>query len=85
MSSLPPVAGAKIDLLKCVEATRSCEASLLAEELLDARTLGDLARRARGIAHRLREIEGNAVATKFWKDAKAVLVTRGQFLVAGGG
>ena len=72
---MPPVAGAKLALLKCVDGTGCCEAPLLAEELLDARTLGDLARRVRAIACRLRDVEGNAVAEAFWNDAKTILLS----------
>ena len=68
------VAAAKISLLKCVDATGSCEATLLAEELLDARTLRELAMRAREIAYRLREVDGERVSATFWRDAKAVLL-----------
>ena len=71
---LPPVAGAKIELLKRLEASGSCETSLLAEELLEARTLRELAMRARDIAYRLRDVDGNAIAEKFWNDSKKVLV-----------
>ncbi|MEP7068109.1 MAG: hypothetical protein ABI789_02665 [Usitatibacter sp.] len=71
---LPPVAGAKIELLKRLEASGSCEAALLADELLDARTLRELAVRAREIAYRLRDVDGNAIAEKFWAEAKKILV-----------
>ncbi|HUP29010.1 MAG TPA: hypothetical protein VM122_02465 [Usitatibacter sp.] len=77
--ALPPVAGAKIELLRCVEATGSCGSSLLAEELLDARTLRELAMRAREIAYQLQEMHGDRMANRFWNDAKAILlVWRGQ-------
>jgi hypothetical protein len=72
---LPPVAGAKIELLRRLEASGSCEASLLADELLDARTLRELALRAREIAYRLRDVDGNAIAERFWNEAKQILVT----------
>jgi hypothetical protein len=71
---LPPVAGAKIELLRRLEASGSCEAALLADELLDARTLRELAVRAREIAYRLRDVDGNAIAERFWSEAKQVLV-----------
>ena len=73
-AELPPVAGAKIQLLKRLEASGSCEAALLADELLDARTLRELAMRAREIAYRLRDADSNAIAEKFWNDAKAILL-----------
>ena len=71
---LPPVAGAKIELLKRLEASGSCEATLLAEELLEARTLRELAVRAREIAYRLRDVDGNAIAEGFWAEAKKILI-----------
>jgi hypothetical protein len=73
---LQPVAGAKIELLKQLEASGSCEAALLADELLDARTLRELAMRAREIAYRLRDVDGNAIAEAFWNQAKKILVAR---------
>jgi hypothetical protein len=73
---LQPVAGAKIELLKQLEASGSCEATLLADELLDARTLRELALRAREIAYRLRDADGNAIAEAFWNQAKRILLAR---------
>ena len=73
-SRLPPVAGAKVDLLKCLERSGACEAPLLAEELLEPRTLRELALRAREISHRIREVDGPAMSKRFWKDAKAILL-----------
>lgn len=73
---LQPVAGAKIELLKQLEASGSCEAALLADDLLDARTLRELALRAREIAYRLRDVDGNAIAEAFWSQAKKILVAR---------
>jgi DNA-binding transcriptional ArsR family regulator len=73
---LQPVARAKIDLLKELEASGSCDATLLADDLLDARTLRELALRAREIAYRLRDADGNAVAEAFWTQAKKILLAR---------
>jgi hypothetical protein len=73
---LQPVAGAKIELLKQLEASGSCEATLLADDLLDARTLRELAMRAREIAYRLRDADGNAIAEAFWNQAKKILLAR---------
>jgi hypothetical protein len=73
---LQPVASAKIELLKQLEASGSCEAALLADELLDARTLRELAIRAREIAYRLRDADGNAIAEAFWGQAKKILLAR---------
>jgi hypothetical protein len=74
MAGMPPVAGAKIQLLRRLEESGSCEAVLLAEELLEARTLKDLAHRAHGIAIRLRETDGAPCAEAFWNASKAVLL-----------
>ncbi len=68
------VARAKIELLQRLESTGSFEAKLLADELLGARTLRDLAERARDIASQLRVSDGNAVADPFWNEAKQVLI-----------
>jgi hypothetical protein len=68
------VARAKIELLRRLEASGSFEASLLADELLGARTLRELAERSRAIALRLRESDGDSVADPFWNEAKAILL-----------
>ena len=68
------VARAKIELLRRLEASGSFEASLLADDLLHARTLRELAERARAIALRLRESDGDSVAEPFWNEAKAILL-----------
>jgi len=74
LPDLPPVAGAKIQLLQRLEASGSSEAMLLADDLLDARTLRELAQRARDIAVRLREADGVRVAEAFWENAKGILL-----------
>jgi hypothetical protein len=74
LPDLPPVAGAKIQLLQRLEASGSSEAMLLADELLDARTLRELAERARDIAQRLQDADGRKVAETFWETAKAILL-----------
>ena len=74
-SRLPPVAGAKLDLLKCLEESGACEASLLAEELLEPRTLRELALRTHEISHRIREVDGHPLAKVFWRKAKAILLS----------
>ena len=65
---------AKIELLRELQASGSFEASLLSDDLLDCRTLRELAERAQVIAQQLRETEGSAVAEPFWTDAKAILL-----------
>jgi hypothetical protein len=75
LPDLPPVAGAKIQLLKRLEASGSSEATLLADELLSARTLRELAERARDIARRIQEADGRGPGETFWNDAKDILTT----------
>ena len=74
MAQLPPVAGAKIQLMKWIESSGSTEAMLCADELLEARTLRELAERAREIALRMQEIDGRRLAECFWDAAKRILV-----------
>jgi hypothetical protein len=81
--SLTPLAGAKIQLLQSLEASGSSEATLMADELLDARTLHELAARARDISLRLRESDGRKLAETFWSQAKEIL-TRWRDLAASG-
>jgi len=75
-SSITPqaVARAKIELLRRLEASGSFDAVLVADDLLQARTLKDLAERSRTITMRLRESDGDKVAGPFWNDAKQILV-----------
>ena len=68
------VARAKIELLRRLQASGSFEASLLADDLLDARSLRELAERARMITLRLRESDGESVAEPFWNEAKEILL-----------
>jgi hypothetical protein len=68
------VARAKIELLRRLEASGSFDAVLLADDLLEARTLKDLAERSRTITLRLRESDGDKVAGPFWNDAKQILI-----------
>jgi hypothetical protein len=74
MANLPPVAGAKIQLMKWIESSGSSEAMLCADELLEARTLRELAERAREIALRIQEVDGGRLADCFWQAAKRILV-----------
>ena len=71
---MTPVAGAKIQLLRRLEATGSCEAVFLAEDLLQARTLKDLAQLAHEIAMKLQEVDGPRCADAFWSEAKQILL-----------
>ncbi len=71
---MTPVAGAKIQLLRRLEASGSCEAVFLAEDLLQARTLKDLAQLAHEIATKLQEVDGPRCADAFWNEAKQILL-----------
>ena len=71
---LPPLPGAKIQLLEWLEKSGSCEAIFLADELLEARTLRELAERVHGIAMRLQEVDGHRIADPFWAGAKEILL-----------
>jgi hypothetical protein len=74
LPDLPRVARAKIELLRRLEMSGSAEATLLADELLDARSLHELAARARDISLRLAESDGRKLAETFWEQAKGILV-----------
>lgn len=65
---------AKIQLLDWLKASGSWEAVLLSDELLDARTLRELAVRAHTIVLRLQEVNEWRVAGTFWEAAKDILV-----------
>jgi hypothetical protein len=65
---------AKIELLRSLQASGSFEAALLSDDLLDCRTLRDLAERARLIAQQLRETEGDGIADPFWSQATEILL-----------
>ena len=73
-SRLSPVAAAKRDLVKCLEEFGVCEASLLAQELLEPDTLRELALRARDVSRRIRETDGHVAGKAFWRKAKTILL-----------
>ena len=68
------VPGAKIQLLDWLKASGSWEAILLSDELLEARTLRELAERAHDIVLRLQEVNEWHVAASFWEAAKDILI-----------
>ena len=68
------VARAKIELLRRLEASGSFEAVLVADDLLHARTLKELAERAHTITQHLRACEGDDIADSFWGEAKQILM-----------
>ena len=70
---LPPLVAAKMQLLLRLESTRSDEIDLLGAELLEAKTLRDLAFTAKSVTNRLAMSVGVERSQQFWKDAKEIL------------
>ena len=70
---LPPIVAAKMQLLLRLESTQSDEIDLLGSELLDAKTLRDLAFTAKAVTNRLAMSVGTERSQKFWADAKEIL------------
>ena len=70
---LPPLVAAKMQLLLRLESTKSDEIDLLGAELLEARTLRDLAFTAKSVTNRLAMSVGVERSQQFWKDAKEIL------------
>ena len=74
LPDLPPVAAAKIQLLKRLEASGVRNARQFAAELLAARTLRELAERSRELAIRLQSAGSLEAGEDFWSHAKDVLL-----------
>ena len=70
---LPPLVAAKMQLLLRLESTKSDEVDLLGAELLEAKTLRDLAFTAKSVTNRLAMSVGVERSQQFWKDAKEIL------------
>lgn len=70
---LPPLVAAKMQLMLRLEGTNSDEIDLLGAELLDAKTLKDLAYTAKSITNRLSMSVGLERSQQFWQDAKKIL------------
>ena len=70
---LPPIVAAKMQLLLRLETTQSDEIDLLGAELLDAKTLRELAFTAKSVTNRLAMSVGTERSQKFWADAKEIL------------
>ena len=68
-----PCMDAKSQLLLRLESTRSDEVDLLGAELLEAKTLRDLAHTAKSVTNRLAMSVGLERSQQFWKDAKEIL------------
>jgi hypothetical protein len=73
-SDLPPLVAAKIQILLRLEGTACDAAELLGADLLEARTLLELAERARAAAMRVRESVGATTGDRFWAQCKEILV-----------
>jgi hypothetical protein len=69
-----PVAGARIQLLKRIEATACPGATALVASIRAARTLAELAERAREATVRVQETMGREEAEHFWSRAKEILI-----------
>lgn len=70
---LPPIVAAKMQLLLRLETTQSDEIDLLGAELLEAKTLRDLAFTAKSVTNQLAMSVGTERSQKFWADAKEIL------------
>ena len=70
---IPPIVAAKMQLLLRLETTGSDEIDLLGTELLDAKTLRELAFTAKSVTNRLAMSVGTERSGKFWADAKEIL------------
>lgn len=70
---IPPIVAAKMQLLLRLETTQSDEIDLLGAELLDAKTLRELAFTAKSVTNRLAMSVGTERSGKFWADAKEIL------------
>jgi hypothetical protein len=68
--------GAKIQLLDWLKGCGSWEALLLSDELLEARTLQELAERAHGIVLQLQDVNEWNLAGSFWEAAKEIIQRR---------
>jgi hypothetical protein len=72
-ADLPPVVAAKMQLLLRLESIRSEDIDILGAELLEAKTLRDLAVTAKAVAGRLRDSVGPEDSDRFWRQAKEIL------------
>lgn len=70
---IPPIVAAKMQLLLRLETTKSDDIDLLGAELLDAKTLRDLAFTAKSVTNKLAMSVGTERSQKFWTDAKEIL------------
>lgn len=73
VQDIPPLVAAKMQLLLRLEGSMSEEVDLLGAELLEAKTLRDLAHTAKSVTNRLAMSVGLERSQQFWKDAKKIL------------
>lgn len=70
---LPPLVAAKMQLLLRLESIPSADTDLLGAELLEAKTLRELATTAKSVANKLSMSAGVERSQAFWQDAKKIL------------
>jgi hypothetical protein len=72
--NLPPLMGAKLELLALLEKVQVSNIEALAASLLEPKNLKDLAFKAKEVASELEMMIGIAQSQAFWTAAKAVLM-----------
>jgi hypothetical protein len=72
-ADLPPVVAAKMQLMLRLESIRANDIDALGAELLEARTLKDLAVSAKSVAAQLKISAGEHESARFWRQAKEIL------------
>lgn len=70
---LPPVVAAKMQLLLRLETIRCDDVDLLGAQLLEAKTLKELAVSAKAVAEQLKLSASVPESERFWKQAKEIL------------
>lgn len=70
---LPPLVAAKMQLLMRLETIKCDDIDLLGSELLDAKTLRELAFTAKSITNQLAMSAGIERSQQFWKESKEIL------------
>jgi hypothetical protein len=72
-ADIPPVVAAKMQLMLRLESTHSADVDLLGAELLEAKTLKELAYTCKSVTNRLSMSVGIERSQQFWSDAKEIL------------
>jgi hypothetical protein len=70
---IPPIVGAKMELLKMLESLEGHELVEYATPLIEARCWRELASRSKDLSHTLKVIAGAEVSAVFWARAKFIL------------